>query len=169
MEFVSRILDGSISYDLKDALRRSVSSGYRISQDEKVRHLEKVPILAECTRRQLRAVAAISKVIEVPAGTLLTRTGEPGEEFFLIIDGSAVVEISPRKRRRLGPGDFFGEMSLLDGGPRSATVQAETDARLLVIVRRNFQALLGEVPDLTQKILTTLSRRVRALEQPPPV
>jgi CRP-like cAMP-binding protein len=56
-------------------------------------------------------------------------------------------------------------MSLLDGGPRSATVRAETDVRLLVIVRRNFTGLLGEVPDLMLKILTTLSRRVRQLEQ----
>jgi CRP-like cAMP-binding protein len=165
MEFVSRILDGSISYDLKDALARSVSAGHRLGQDEKIRHLQKVPMLEECSRRQLRAVAAISKVVEAPAGTVLTRQGEAGEEFFVIVDGSAVVEVSPRKRRHLGPGDFFGEMSLLDGGPRSATVQAETDVRLLVIIRRHFQALLGEVPELTLKILVTLTRRIRQLEQ----
>ena len=166
MEFVSRILDGSISYDLKDALRRSVSRSYRVGQDVKIRHLEKVTIFQEATQRQLRAVAAISKVVEMPAGSMLTRAGEPGDEFFLIIDGTAMVELSPRKRRRLSPGDFFGEMSLFDGEPRSATVRAETDMRLLVIVRRHFQALMTEVPDLTIKILGTLSRRIRQLEQP---
>ena len=165
MEFVSRILEGSVSLDLRDALRRSVSSGYRISQDERVRRLEEVPMFADCTRKQLRAVAAISKVVELPAGTVLTRTGEPGDAFFVIVDGSATVEVSPRARSRLGPGDFFGEMSLLDGEPRSATVQAETDVRLLVIQRLNFQVVLREVPDLLHKILITLTRRVRHLER----
>lgn len=166
MEFVSRILDETIPSALRDLLRRSASDDPRLAQDERIRRLMEVPILAECTRKQLRAVAAISRVVEVAAGTVLTRAGTPGEEFFIIVDGSATVEISPRKRRHLGPGDFFGEMSLLDGGPRSATVVAETDVRLLVILRRNFLALLREVPELTQKILYVLSRRVRALEQP---
>jgi CRP-like cAMP-binding protein len=164
MEFVSRILDGSISTDLKDAVR-SLSPEYRLKRNEKIRRLEEVPIFEDCTRRQLRDVAAISKVVELPAGTVLTRTGEPGEEFFIIVDGSASVEISPRKRGRLGPGDFFGEMSLLDGEPRSATVRAATDVRLLVIQRRNFQSLLREVPELAHRVLETLSRRVRHLEK----
>jgi len=165
MEFVSRILEGSVSLDLRDALRRSVSSSYRISQDEKIRRLEEVPMFADLSRKQLRAVAAISKVVELPAATVLTRTGEPGDAFFVLVDGSAIVEIPPRKRSRLGPGDFFGEMSLLDGEPRSATVSAETDVRLLVIQRLNFQVLLREVPDLLHKILVTLTRRVRHLER----
>ena len=70
-----------------------------------------------------------------------------------------------RKRLRLGPGDFFGEMSLLDGGPRSATVVAETPLRLLVIPRRAFWTLLTKVPQLNQKILVTLSQRVRQAEK----
>ena len=164
MEFVSRILDGSISTDLKDALR-TLSPEYRIKRDEKIRRLEEVPIFEDCTRRQLREVAAISKVVELPAGAIVTRTGDPGEEFFVLVDGSVTVEISPRKRGRLRPGDFFGEMSLLDGEPRSATVRAETDVRLLVIQRRNFQSLLREVPELSHRVLETLSRRIRLLEK----
>lgn len=165
MEFVSRILDGSISYDLKDLVRRSGSSEFRLAQDEKVRHLQKVPLLEECSQRQLRAVAGISKVVEAPAGAVLTRAGEPGDEFFVLVDGSATVETRTGARRRLGPGAFFGEMSLLDGGPRSATVRAETDVRLIVILSRHFHELLGEVPQLTQKILATLTKRVRQLEE----
>ena len=65
----------------------------------------------------------------------------------------------------LHKGDFFGEMSLLDGEPRSATVRAETDVRLLVIQRRNFQSLLREVPELSHRVLETLSRRIRLLEK----
>jgi CRP-like cAMP-binding protein len=165
MEFVSRILDGSIAYDLKYLLRRGEPARASIGQDEKARHLQKVPMLAECSQRQLRRVAAIARVVEAPAGSVLTRTGEPGEEFFLILDGAATVDVPGRRRSRLGPSDFFGEMSLLDGEPRSATVTADTDVRLLVIVRRNFQALLREVPELTQTILAVLSRRLRRAEQ----
>jgi CRP-like cAMP-binding protein len=165
MEFESRILEGSVSLDLRDALRRSMSSSYRVSQDEKIRRLEEVPLFADCTRKQLRAVAAISRVVELPADTVLTRMGEPGDAFFIILDGSAGVDVPPRKRTRLGPGSFFGEMSLLDGEPRSATVRAETAVRLLVIQRLNFQELLREVPDLVHKILVTLTRRVRHLER----
>ena len=164
MEFVSRMLDGSFGWDLRDLLRQGQESG-KLPTDEKVRHLQKVDIFADCTKKQLKAVAAISKVFEAPAGTTLTRAGEPGEEFFFILDGSASVEVTRRKRVRLGPGEFFGEMSLLDGEPRSATVYAETDMRLLIILRRNFQTLLTEVPELTRSILLVLSRRLRDLER----
>jgi CRP-like cAMP-binding protein len=164
VEFVSRMLDGSFGWDLRDLLRQGQEAG-KLPVDEKIRHLQKVDIFADCTRKQLKAVAAISRVVEAPAGTLLTRAGEPGEEFFFILDGAANVEVTRRKRVRLGPGEFFGEMSLLDGEPRSATVRAETDMRLLVIVRRNFQGLLTEVPELTRTILVVLSRRLRDLER----
>jgi CRP-like cAMP-binding protein len=162
MELVSRILDGSISYDT-----RGGGGGFfrgRISQDDRIDRLEDVNLLAGCSRRQLRAIARISEVIEVPASTVLARAGHPGDEFFLILDGSAHVEVSPRKRSRLGPGQYFGEMSLLDGGPRSATVVADTPLRLLVIKRRDFSTLLREAPDLTQNLLATLSRRLRQAE-----
>jgi CRP/FNR family transcriptional regulator, cyclic AMP receptor protein len=164
MEFLGRMLDGSFGWDLRDLLRKGEESA-RLPQDEKMRHLQKVDIFADCTRKQLKAVAAISRVVEVPTGTMLTRVGEPGEEFFFILDGAAMVDVTRRKRIRLGPGEFFGEMSLLDGEPRSATVRAETDMRLLVILRRNFQSLLTEVPELTRSILVVLSRRLREIER----
>ena len=165
MEFVGRMLDGSFGWDLRELLRKGDDSSIRLPQDEKIRHLQKVDIFADCTRKQMKAVASISRVVEVPAGTVLTRAGEPGEEFFFILDGAAMVEVTRRKRVRLMPGEFFGEMSLLDGEPRSATVRAETDMRLLLIQRRNFQTLLTEVPELTRSILIVLSRRLRDLER----
>jgi CRP/FNR family transcriptional regulator, cyclic AMP receptor protein len=73
--------------------------------------------------------------------------------------------VSTEKHVPLHPGEFFGEMSLLDGGPRSATVVAETPVRLLVISRRHFSALLKDVPGLTHTLLITLSRRVRHAEE----
>src|SRR5881409_856437 len=116
-------------------------NAFRVARDEKITHLERVPLFEDCSLRQLRAVADISTVVEVPERTVLTRAGEPADE-------------------------FFGEMSLLDGEPRSATVKAETDLRLLVIDRTHFWRLLKEVPGLTEKILVTLSRRVRQVEEP---
>jgi CRP/FNR family cyclic AMP-dependent transcriptional regulator len=164
MELVSRILDGSISYTPRGEPRGRSFFGGRVSQDDKIERLEEVGLLSGCTRRQLRAIARISEVIEVAEGTVLALSGQPGEEFFLILDGSARVDISSRKRIRLEPGQYFGEMSLLDGGPRSATVIAETPLRLLVIKRRDFTTLLREAPEVTQSLLTTLSRRVRVAE-----
>jgi CRP-like cAMP-binding protein len=164
MEFVSRILDGSIPYSPRGEPRGRSFFGGRVSQDDKIERLEEVGLLAGCSRRQLRAIARISEVIEVPEGTVLARNGQPGDQFFLILDGSARVEVTSRKRSRLEPGQYFGEMSLLDGGPRSATVVADTPLRLLVIKRRDFATLLREAPEVTQSLLATLSRRVRVAE-----
>lgn len=167
MELIGRMLDGSIPYDPKGALPKPGVFGYRLRQDDKIAHLQRVPLLSGCTQRQLRSIARIAEVREVLPGAVLTRSGEPGEEFFLIIDGKARVEVSARRRVRLGPGKFFGEMSVLDGGPRSATVVAETSLRLLVIKRHDFSLLLSKASDLTRSLLTVLSQRVRQAEQAP--
>ncbi len=139
--------------------------GFRVGRDEKIRHLDRVPMFEDCSLKELRAVADISKIVEVPERTVLCRAGEPGDEFFVIVDGTALVTLTPQRKHRLRPGEFFGEMSLLDGEPRSATVKAETDLRLLVIDRRHFWTLLREVPGLTEQLLITLSRRVRATQR----
>jgi CRP/FNR family cyclic AMP-dependent transcriptional regulator len=164
VELISRMMDGSIPYDPEGRLE-PVSSGPGTKQEDKVERLKEVPMFQECSQRQLRSVARIARVFDVAAGTVLTRAGEPGDEFFLIIDGTARVEVSADKQMPLHPDEFFGEMSLLDGGPRSATVVAATPVRLLVISRRHFSVLLKEVPGLTQTLLVTLSRRVRQAEE----
>jgi CRP-like cAMP-binding protein len=164
VELISRMMDGSIPYDPAGRLE-PVMSGPGVRQDDKIERLKEIPIFAECTQRQLRSVAKIARVFDVAAETVLTRAGGPGDEFFLIIDGTARVEVSPDKHALLRPGEFFGEMSLLDGGPRSATVAAATPVRLLVINRRHFAALMKDVPGLTATLLVTLSRRVRQAEE----
>ena len=161
MELISRMMDGSIPYDAQGRLE-PVSSGRGTNQDDRVERLKGVPLFEGCSQRQL--VAKIARVFDVAADTVLTRAGEPGDEFFLIIDGTARVDVSAEKLP-LHPGEFFGEMSLLDGGPRSATVVAGTPVRLLVISRRHFSVLLKEVPGLTQTLLITLSKRVRQAEE----
>jgi len=164
MELVTRMMDGSISYDPKARLE-PVSSGATVKEGDKIERLKEVRIFEECSQRQLRSIARIAQVFDAPAGTMLTRADDPGDECFLILDGTASVDLATEKRGPLRPGAFFGEMSLLDGGPRSATIVAETPVRLLVISRRHFSVLLQDVPGLTQSLLMTLSRRVRQAEE----
>ena len=164
MELVSRMMDGSISYDPQARLE-PVLSAATVKQGDKIERLKGVRIFEECSQRQLRSIARIARVFDAPAGTMLTRVDEPGDEFFLILHGTASVDVATETRGPLRPGAFFGEMSLLDGGPRSATIVAETPVRLLVISRRNFSVLFEDVPGLTQSLLVTLSRRVRQAEE----
>ena len=164
MELITRMMDGSISYDPEGRLE-PVSSGPGVKQEDKIERLKEVPVFEGCSQRQLRSVARVARVFDVAADTVLARAGEPGDEFFLIIDGTARAEVSAEKRVLLHPGEFFGEMSILDGGPRSATVVADTPLRLLVISRQHFSMLLKDVPGLTQTLLATLSKRVRQAEE----
>jgi CRP-like cAMP-binding protein len=135
------------------------------SGDSRIKHLERVPLFSGFSEDELRRVAGISNIREARAGTVLTQMGKPGDSFFVIIDGKVAVQTQVGVGDPLQPGDFFGEMSLLDGEPRSATISATTDVRLLVVERSHFWRLLDETPEITRRILTVLSRRVRRLEQ----
>ncbi len=135
------------------------------SSDARIRHLQRVPLFSGFDEDELRRVAALSRIAETPAGTVVTQIGEPGDSFFVIIDGTVTVRTPVGAGSQLQPGDFFGEMSLLDGEPRSATIVATTDLRLLIVDRSHFWRLLDETPDLISRMLTILSRRVRRLEQ----
>jgi len=135
------------------------------SDDPRIRHLKRVPLFSGFTDNELRRVAGISRILEAAAGTVLTKIGSPGDSFFVIIDGRAAVQTQIGGGDPLQPGHFFGEMSLLDGEPRSAMITAMTDVRLLVVERSHFWRLLDEAPELTRQILMVLSRRVRHLEQ----
>ena len=136
-----------------------------VEASDVVNHLRKVSLFVDCTDEELRRIADLSRIVETPAGTVVTRIGTPGDSFFFLIDGRVSVETAVGGGEPLHPGDFFGEMSLLDGEPRSATVTAVTDLRLLVVDRSHFWRLLNDTPDLLRRILVTLSRRVRRLEQ----
>ena len=164
MELVSRMMDGSIAGPT-EAGPEPRGAPARLGQDDKMTYLQRVHLFESCSSRQLRAIARIAEVQEVSPGHVLARTGEPGDRFFVIVDGSARVEVSPDNQGKIGPGAFFGEMSLLDGEPRSATVIADTAMRLLVISRRDFVTLLREVPSLTQQMLVTLCQRLRRAEK----
>lgn len=161
MELISRMMDGSVSYDGEHRLEPVLS---RAEVREAESRFKGVPIFEGCTRKQLRNVANIARIFDAPAGSVLTRAGDPGDEFFLILDGTVRVEVASGRYVLLHPGAFFGEMSLLDGGPRSATAVTDTPARFIVVDRANFSRLQREVPELTQTLLVTLSQRVRQIE-----
>jgi len=134
------------------------------SSDARIRHLQRVPLFSGFNELDLRRIAELSRIVDAPAGSSVTQLGEPGDSFFVIIDGTVAVRTPVGTGAQLHPGEFFGEMSLLDGEPRSATIVATTDLRLLVVDRSHFWRLLDETPDLIRRMLTILSRRVRRLE-----
>lgn len=137
------------------------------SSSTKLTLLQKVPLFEGLSQRQLRLIAQLADEVDIPAGKRLATAGETGHEFFVIVDGHVAVKIRTGRTVRLGPGDVFGEMSLIDGGPRSATVEATTPLRLLVVGHREFWQLLAEAPPIAHTIMRTLCRRLRDAEAAP--
>lgn len=131
------------------------------AKSTKLALLRKVPLFDGLSDRQLGQIARLADEVEAKAGHQLTRQGETGRELFIIVEGEAVVKPGRGRTVRLARGDFFGEMSLLDGQPRSATVEAATDMQLLVVGQREFWTLLTSAPLITRKIMSTLSQRIR--------
>lgn len=133
-------------------------------RSKKVALLQKVPLFRDLSQKQLGQIERLVDEITVPAGSRLATAGQHGAELVIIVEGRATVTIGRRRTVRLSPGDFFGEMSLVDGGPRSATVEAASDMRLLVIGGREFSELLEKAPPIVAKIMRVLSCRVRDAE-----
>jgi CRP-like cAMP-binding protein len=134
-------------------------------QADKTEVLKKVPLFSNLSQRQLNLIAKHADEVTLPAGKVLAKQGEMGLEFLLLVEGNARVERSGKLIARLTAGDFFGEMSLIDGKPRTATVIAETPVTLLVIHRRSFHYLLDTIPRLSRKILVTLCERLRRADE----
>lgn len=131
------------------------------SRTEHLGHLAEVPLFSACTRKDLEKIARASDEVEVKAGRVLVEQGRPGHEFFLILEGEATVRRDNRKMASLGKGQYFGELSLLDRGPRTATVTADTEMRVLVLGQREFLGVLDDVPGLSYKILRIMAHRLR--------
>ncbi len=124
-------------------------------------HLSRIGLLSGCSERDLERLARATDEVRLPTGAVLTRQGDIGREAFVIVDGTAEVERDGAVVARLGPGDVVGELALLDGGPRSATVTATSDLDALVLTRPAFHAVLDEIPTLAHRLLVTLARRLR--------
>jgi CRP/FNR family cyclic AMP-dependent transcriptional regulator len=132
-----------------------------MASDRKLEHLAKVKMFSSLNRRELARVSKAANVVSVKSGTEIVTAGTMGEEFYMILSGKAAVRRSGRKVAELGPGDYFGEMALLDSGPRSATVVADGDVTLVVIGQREFMGVLDETPEVARKLLVSMSARLR--------
>jgi CRP/FNR family cyclic AMP-dependent transcriptional regulator len=158
-----------------DLIERSAERGNRKvglhfarkNKDTKVRLLSGVLLFSACSRGELGRIASLVEEVEVPAGKVLAREGDPGWEFFVVAEGQAKAMKRGRRIASFGRGSFFGEMSLLDEGPRSATVTAETDMQLLVLDSRSFSALVAENPSVSRKLLRGMAERLRDAETVP--
>jgi CRP/FNR family transcriptional regulator len=129
-----------------------------------VEALARVPLLSGLQRRELERLAREFRERTFPEGAIVTSEGEPGIGFFVIVDGSAEVSVGGELRGSLGPGDSFGEMALIDEGPRSATIVAATDLRCLALSAWDFKPFVEEHPSVAWALLQTLARRLREAE-----
>jgi CRP/FNR family cyclic AMP-dependent transcriptional regulator len=132
-----------------------------VAAKDVAKRLARVPIFSGCSQRELAAIARVVKPIDHPAGTVIAAEGQPGAGLFLIDEGEADVTIGGRKINHLETGDFFGELALLDGGPRTATVTATTDMKLLALTEWVFRGLLIEHPTIALRTLEAMAARLR--------
>ena len=126
----------------------------------KVELLLRVPLFAECSKRELAHIAQVADEIHFPDGRTLIKEGRPGGEFFVIADGTVEVRRGGRKLPERGDAHSYGEMALLSGKPRNATVTTTSPVRALVITGRSFRQLLVDVPSLAPKLLASLADRL---------
>ena len=136
------------------------------SHDTKAEALAGCPFFAGLSRGELLELARVTEDMEVDEGRALTRQGRSGSEFFVIIEGEVSVIKDGSEVRRLGPGDFFGEIALLEDRPRTATVTAMTPLRFFVLTRQAFRSMLARQPGIAEKVLDALEERVRAAPDP---
>lgn len=129
--------------------------------------IKNTSLFSACNTKEVSAIASLADEVDVPAGYELAHEGRIGREFFVIADGEAKVSRGGRKVVTLGPGSFFGEMALLDQGPRTATVTAQTPMRLFVLDSRSFSSLIEAAPPVARKMLRALAQRLRTAEKAP--
>ena len=135
------------------------------NRSARVELLSQMRLFSACSRRQLAMVASLTVPAELPAGSVLTRQGASGGLAYVIASGHADVLRSGKRLATLGPGDVVGELSLIDGQPRSATVKATTDLEVLEIDARDLNRLMTKAPSVMRKLLEALSERLRDVDR----
>jgi CRP/FNR family cyclic AMP-dependent transcriptional regulator len=132
---------------------------------EVLHRFKRIPLFQSISQKGLRAIVSASTEIDVPAGKMLVREGENGRELYVILRGTAEVFRAGRKVRELTPGEFFGEMALLNPAPRTATVTARTDMRVMVLDAREMEVVLDRERSLSKRLLETMAQRIRQAER----
>jgi CRP-like cAMP-binding protein len=132
--------------------------------DEKLEHLRRVPLFSRMGTRELERLGALADEIQVGLDTVLAEQGHIGHDFFIVLDGRVMVLDGNTPLTTLGPGDFFGEIALIESVPRTKTVRAEGIVTLLVIGHREFHALMDEFPTVRTAVLDAVAERLRRTE-----
>lgn len=127
--------------------------------------LARVPIFGNCTPEEIEAITAVAQGSFFQPGQLIVNQGTPGQAFYLILAGRVEILRDDKSLGAFGPGDFFGEMSLLDSAPRSATIRAIEQTECLMLSSWDFKALLEKYPSIAIKLLEVLSRRLRVADE----
>jgi CRP/FNR family cyclic AMP-dependent transcriptional regulator len=138
---------------------------WAVAKKDTLALLKQVSLFEGLSRRELEQIMKVAKVIEFDENHAIVEEGATGVGFHLILEGEAHVLVGGRKRATLRAGDYFGEMSLIDGGPRSATVKTTTPVRTLALTSWAFLPLLDKAPSIAKKMLQEMSRRMRNLER----
>ncbi|HZT14988.1 MAG TPA: cyclic nucleotide-binding domain-containing protein [Gaiellaceae bacterium] len=134
----------------------------RLRKNAKVELIKAVPLFSRCTRKELEALAAEADELPLPAGRPLTTQGDRGREFMVLVEGTADVHRDGRRINELGPGDFIGEIALLTGMPRTATVTTTSEALLLVLTDRAFRRVVERMPSVQDRVVAALAARLEA-------
>ena len=129
--------------------------------DDVAAHLSAVPLFSHLSAKERKVVAKALGIHEVAEGVMLVRQGEAGDTFYVLIEGTATVHRQGRRTATLGPGDWFGELAVLDPAPRNADVITASAATVGVLDAKSFKRLVGELPAMTARLLSGLARRVR--------
>jgi CRP-like cAMP-binding protein len=131
-----------------------------LRRDAKVELLKRVPLFAGCSKSELRELAKTADELDIREGTVLTREGRTGKEFFVLVDGTAQVTKSGKEIAELKAGDWFGEIALLTDSPRTATVTATSPVDVLVITDRRFRTVVETMPSIALKVLSCVGGRL---------
>ena len=131
-----------------------------LRRDAKIELLKHAPLFAGCSKSELRALASTADELDLREGTIITREGRPGREFFVLISGNAQVTKKGKEVAQLGAGDWFGEIALLTDAPRTATVKATSPVDVLVITDRSFKTVVETMPSIALKVLSTIGERL---------
>jgi CRP-like cAMP-binding protein len=130
--------------------------------DPKIAALSRVPLFEHLTKKELEFIAAEGDEVDIPEGKVLIREGRPGDTFYVILDGQAEVKVGARLRRVLKPGDFFGEISMIDRGLGTATVTTMQPCRMFVMSHAQFRDAIKGSDALLVKVLLAMGERLRA-------
>jgi CRP/FNR family transcriptional regulator, cyclic AMP receptor protein len=131
-----------------------------LRKDVKIELLKRVPLFERCSKSELAQIAALADEVDLPSARDLTQEGAGGFEFLVLVDGEADVVRKGRVVNELGPGDFVGEIALVTGRPRTATVRTRGPARVLVVAATGFRTLMHDVPSIQDKVLAAITARL---------